>query len=155
MTDQSNKWVPSGQSNEVGQRKQVRLLIIGDEAVEEGGSYYGQLKECAELCRHLFDITCNVAASGESGMKLIQGWEPTVVLLEAHLSDISSLDILRCGNENSIPVVVTSHYRSHEIEETFTQGGAAAYLPKTDDPDDFEQILHKIVNVASEAKITH
>jgi DNA-binding NarL/FixJ family response regulator len=155
MAGSNPKWVPGAAHTEVRRRKQVRLLVIGDDSATDSDSYYSHLKETAELCRHLYDVTCNFTDTGEGAAELMKEWEPTIILVDAHLENSSSIEIVRMSKAEAVPVVVTSDYPSSEIEQSFKLQGAAAYMPKTANPDDFEIILQKIVALAAEASIKH
>ena len=156
MTNPGGKWANFGHVSEIGRRKAVRLLLIGDEdSSSDFENYFSGLKECAELCRHMFDVTCNFTNSGVEGKKLMRDWEPNVIIVDAHLHDFNSLEIVQFACTEHLPIVVTSDYPSREIENSAREQGAAGYLTKTDNPDELEMVLKEIVSIANEVRIKH
>jgi len=144
-----------GKISPVSNRKKVRLLIIGDGNAAEEQGYYAHLKECADLSSHIYEITYNFTQSGVEALKLIGSWEPTVILVDAHLDDMNSFDIVTHSRSQSVPIIVASDYKSTEIEESALSLGAAAYVSKSDNPDDVELLLERIAEIADELATRH
>lgn len=144
-----------GKVPNTGVRKQVRLLVVGDTQLDDNSDYYSHLQEYADLSRHVYDISYQFTASGTKAVELIGSWQPSVILVDAHLEDRHSFDVLQSGIDASVPVVVTSEFNSPEIEESAIANGAAAYLPKSDSPEDLEILLNRIAELAVEIQLKH
>lgn len=129
-------------------RKKVRLLVVADDESHEDHDYYKHLKEVADLSSHIYEITCNITHSGKEGLELINSWQPTVILVDAHLSDINSCEVVTVGSKQEVPVVVVSDHRNAEIEESAISLGAKGYISKSDTPEDVETALAKIADLA-------
>ena len=155
MNNNPGKPTHFGPIQELQRRKKVRLLVVGDDSQDKFDPYYSGLKECAELCAHIYDITCNFTTSGEKAVELLETWEPTVLLVDAHLHDMNCLDLVKHSCAGHVPVVVTSDHPSPEIAQSAKEQGAAAYIAKTENPDEFEMLLQRIVTLAGEASIKH
>lgn len=130
-------------------------MVIGDDAESQVNDYFVHFKDFTEINRHLYDLKCNFVKLGKVALKEIGKWEPTIILVDAHLTDINCCDILeRCRREH-LPVILTSDYRLSEMEKSIEALGASAYVPKADSPDDFESLLNKIADLAEETRIRH
>ena len=69
--------------------KSVKLLVV-DEQV----TYCDLIKEHIDICSHQFDIVCECVNSGTEALEKIAEWEPSVILLDAHLQDVNSFAVL-------------------------------------------------------------
>lgn len=119
--------------------KRVRLLVVDDQP-----EYFSQLAECAELCAYSFRIECRYADSEQAMTDLLTNWRPTVVVLDVHASFAPGFELLNRLQGKAIPVVVTSSNHSKEIERSVMERGAAAYLQKSDDPEEIERALYTL-----------
>lgn len=138
-----------------GVRKCVRLLVVGDTPQEDSSEYYFHLQEFVDLSRHVYDISYQFTTSCNKAVELIESWQPSIILVDAHLEDSHSFDVLQSGIDASVPVVVTSEFNSPEIGESAMANGAAAYLPKSDSPEDLEILFSRIAELAVEIRIKH
>lgn len=136
-------------------RKEVRLLVIGDDNESQVADYFGHLKDFTEMSQHIYDINCNFVNKGEEAFKQIEDWQPNIILVDAHLTDMNSFNILEHCKREHLPVVVTSDYRLPEVEKSVESSGAGAYIPKSDNPEDLEYLLNKIAELADDARIKH
>lgn len=125
------------------EKKNVKLLIV-----DENSSYYEQLKDCAEMCAHEFNVECIHATSAQEAMKIIESEHPTVLLVDAYLPDLTNAKLISKCSEGVVPVVITSDYQLPELEEVTQHWGADEYIPKSDNPDDVEEALRRIVELA-------
>ena len=124
--------------------KKVRLLVVDDQA-----EFCDLVQEIVDVSRHIFDITCQITSSGEKAMELMKSWEPSVVLLDAHLSDSNCFEILEDCKHSSATIVVTSTEMSHEIEEAARKGGASGYVCKSNNLEDVERLVHDVATMAA------
>jgi DNA-binding response OmpR family regulator len=129
-------------------RKRVRLLVVDDQT-----GYCELIREQIELCRHQFDFDCEFTSDHEVATQLLKTWVPSIVLLDIHLHNGSGFELLEKWKEGVSSLVVTSDGRSREIEQRALETGATAYITKTDDPDDIQDLLERIVNLAPELPI--
>lgn len=145
----------SNYSGRFNKKKTIRLLVIGDDAESQINEYFVHLKDFTEMSTHLYDIDCNFIHTGEEAYKQIKDWLPNVILIDAHLADVNCFNILEHCVKEHLPVVLTSDYRLPEVEKSAENSGASAYIPKSDNPDDFEFLLSLIAEIADEARIKH
>jgi CheY-like chemotaxis protein len=75
-----------------------------------------------------------LAGHGELGLDLARKHQPSLILLDNHLPDMSGEETLRRlgedGRTRDIPVIVTSGEAAPDVIETMLAGGASAYLIK-------------------------
>lgn len=121
-------------------KKKVRLLVINDHD-DEGLRYSALVQEYSELCSYQYDIQCRSVDSRAAAIEIVQGWQPSVVLIDVHLSDMNGLDLVRLYSQDALPVIVCSEFRSAEIEQSAKALGAVAYVPKAHTPEDLESLL--------------
>lgn len=132
------------------QDKKVRLLVVDDQK-----GYFDLLKEYTELCSHEYDIECAYAADEKQALGLYDSWHPSIVLVDAHLPDVSGFELLEKIIDKAAAVVITSSAHSFTIEESAKRRGANGYLPKTDNFDELDNVLSYIVTVAAEQMDSH
>lgn len=120
-------------------KKRVRLLVV-DEQI----SFFDLLNEQAELSEAGADFACAYTTSGQEAFGLIKSWSPSVVLLNAHIPDASTYELIERCNERQIQVIVTSDIASSAIEKSAKDWGADAFLVKSEDPDDLEHLIAEI-----------
>lgn len=120
-------------------KKTVRLLVV-DEQI----SFFDLLNEQAEVADVGADFSCAYTTSGLEALELIKSWAPSVVLLNAHLSEGFTPDLIERCCERHIQVIVTSDMVSASIEKSAKDWGADAFLVKSEDPDDLEHLIAEI-----------
>lgn len=123
-------------------KKTIKLLIVDDQP-----NFCSLLAEQAELWDYHCDISCQFASTGEEAKKLMQSWHPSVVLLDLHAAE-ESLELIRNWTGGISSVIATSSTCSKEIEETALAHGADAYVPKSENPDEIQHLMERIVNLA-------
>ena len=131
-------------------KKTVRLLVV-----DEQSDYFGELRQYAQMLDDRYNITCEFTDSSHTAQQILESWEPSVVLLDVHLSDMSNFDFLEDCQANAIPVVVTGHCPSREIERSVLSRGAIAYFPKSHDPDEMEEMMNMLAKVSSAGEYRH
>ena len=72
-------------------KQQVRLLVIDD-----SDRYLKSIRECVEMCPPDYDLTIEFADSESKTRELMKSWDPSVVLLDAHLPAVNALQQLSC-----------------------------------------------------------
>jgi len=127
----------------------VRLLVV-----DEQESYCELIRKSADIGDMAFEVVCEHAASAAEAIRKIADWEPTVILVDAYLPDMNSLEFLEQCRGTS-PLIVASEHISPSTEESVLSRGASAYIPKTQDPDELDIILQKIAWLAAEYSTTH
>jgi len=131
-------------------RKQVRLLVVDDHA-----EFCDMVKEIVDLSGHIFEITCEFAANKEAASLLMNTFEPSVVLLDAHLEDGNSMQCLSDWKHLPAQVVVTSVRNSPGIEKAARNGGASGYCPKSSKLEDVERLVHELAEMAGDTYRIH
>ena len=127
----------------------LRLLVI-DEQI----SYSKLLSEWSELCDHQYSIECRCAESGKAGLEMMKSWQPSVVIVDVHLPDMHSFDIIDQCSKTRAPVLVMSEAGSADIEHSVLARGAHAFVVKGEDPEALEDLLATVVDI-SDNDVTH
>ena len=122
----------------------VKLLVIDDFS-----SFFEIISHYADICSHLVRIECKYAACESEALGIIKEWDPSVVLVDLYLPDLNGFDFVERYRDMLPPIIITCESRSRELEERARLRGASAYLQKSDNPDDMEYVLNKIINVAT------
>ena len=125
-------------------RKKVRLLVV-----DEQNKFCDLVREIAELSSHLYDITCEFTESGERALELVKKWDPSVILVDAHLHDVNSCDLVKDCRDARAPVVVTSEEKSVAIEEAARGWGASGYVTKSESMEDVERLVLELADIAT------
>lgn len=124
---------------------QVRLLVI-----DESPWYYGVLEQHAEMCEHEFRIECSYAESSAKALDLVATWNPSVVLIDAHLCESNVFSLLAELVQQAVAgIVMTSDASSVEIEKSALEYGADGYMPKVSDPDDLDHVLRYLTSLST------
>lgn len=131
-------------------RKEVRVLII-----DEHDGWCEQLRQFAEMNDHLYEFQIERHSTGLTALKALREFGPTVVIVEAHLTDIDPFALVRTCRDELTPVVVTSEECSDEIEESAFQNGAAGYVVHTDNPDHLEHFVLQLATLSTQKEIAH
>lgn len=127
----------------------LRLLVI-DEQI----SFSKLLSEWSELCEHQYSIECRYAQSGKVGLEMMKSWLPSVVIVDVHLPDMHSFDIIEQCSKTRAPVLVMSESGSVDIENSVLARGAHAFIVKGEDPEALEDLLATVVDI-SDTGVTH
>lgn len=125
-------------------RKEVRILVVDDQ-VEQ----FDSLNEYAEMYHADYQVVCQRADSPISAREMMRTWNPSVVLLDVHVTEEGGGDQISYFSDAGAPVVVMSRVRSQNIEESAMSKGAMAYVSKSDNPDDVEALLELLGAVAT------
>ena len=131
-------------------RKKVRLLVVDDQ-----NQFCELVREIAELSSHIYDISCEFTNSEERAMELVSTWDPSVILVDAHLSEIDSPQFVKDCQSSPAPVVVTSELHSQSIEDAAREWGASGYAPKSESPEDVERLVLELASMASGVSCYH
>lgn len=131
-------------------KKHVRLLVVDDQR-----SFFEAIAEQAELCRHQLDIVCRYANSMEDVEDVLDEWQPSVTLVNAHNMEVDCFEVLSRCKEGEVPVIVTSDHCSQEIEDASRSLGATGYVTKSEAPEDVEGLLHQIEAAAGHDTAIH
>lgn len=125
------------------QRKEVRLLLV-----QEPDSFRTMLLDWIELSSHHYYISIRTAETGNAALELLNTWFPSVVVIDAHLTDLNCFTLIDECKRSCIPVFVTSKEQSTEIELSAQQSGASGYFPAIDDPIMMDQLLAELVEAS-------
>ena len=124
----------------------IRILLA-----HEDDEFTALTQEVADLCCYQLRIKCRKATSRAELIKQMECWNPTHIIVDAHLETIDIFEVLDLTRGSDIKVVVTSDEMSCEIENSVCRYGAFGYTPKTCDFDAIEQILRGLAANANEA----
>jgi CheY-like chemotaxis protein len=127
--------------------RKIRLLMVDDH-----DEFVSLVSELAEDSQFSFDFLH--VKSGKEALDKIKSWQPSAVLLDAHVEDMSSFDIARmCACFTTI--VITSEFLSNGLEARARESGAAAYAVKSDVPEDVDHLLNDIAFFSEGMDILH
>ena len=91
------------------------------------------------------------AASGASGIKAFVSWWPDLVICDMHLPDMSTSEILSALgrlHSEAVIILISGYASEYEVEEGFRLG-AAGYLVKSFDNDDFVRNVESFIKRCS------
>ena len=125
-------------------RKNVRLLVLDDQP-----EHFEELKEYAEMYNSAFKVECCLAGTNKDADEIIAKWGPSVVLFDVHSLGVDGTSWVRQISSSGLPVVAMSSRKSRDIEDSMISNGAASYILKSQNPDDLENLLEHIANIAS------
>lgn len=131
-------------------RKTIKLLVVDEQA-----SYCDLIREHAEICSHHVDIVCECVNSGKDAIEKIASWKPSVILLDAHLNDVNSFEVLQSCREGRATVVVASDHCSREIMDSARSHGASGYVTKSENPEEIEALLFELATVSAPIEFEH
>lgn len=131
-------------------RKYIKLLVIHDQPSE-----VEQITDWAEMNDHLFSVEIQFTNIAEKAYELIGSWNPSVIMLDAHLTDENSFEVLNRVKDNAIPIVMTSEHNSNEIGQSAIENGADMYFSFGDDPEFAEYFLMYMAELAVPSEISH
>jgi DNA-binding response OmpR family regulator len=87
-----------------------------------------------------------VAPRGADVLPLASKFDPDIIFMDYHLSDMDGVDILREMREGdqyaSLPIVMTSGL---DVEEEVMEAGANAFLVKPFEPDDLPPLFKRLI----------
>ncbi len=127
--------------------RQIKLLVV-----DENREYFEQLQDCAEMCSHEFKVECLYTSDEKEALDIIENEHPAIVVLDAYIPEFDNLGLIeRC--QNGATVVVTSDFSVPELSATSRKWGAEEYIPKSSNPDEVEEALRKIVELAAPFEI--
>lgn len=132
-----------GSRNSFADKKNVKLLVL-----DENAEYFEQLKDCAEMCSHEFTVECFFSSDEKEAMKIIEKEHPSVILMDPYTPEVNGREFIEKCQEGVTSVVVTSENTVPEMDEVSREWGAEAYITKSENPDDVEQALRTIVDLA-------
>ena len=124
--------------------KTVRLLVVNDTQ-----EFNEALQASIDMNSHVYDLDCECVVTGEEALERIEKWQPSVILLDAHLPDLNSLSILDQSDPEETKVIITSTHHSTEIRDTALSRGAEGYFPMEQDIDLLEQLIEYVVVLAT------
>lgn len=131
-------------------RKTIKLLVV-----DEQSGYCDLIREHAEICSHNIDILCECVNSGKEAIAKIASWKPSVILLDAHLKDVNSFEVLDSCREGRATVVVASDFCSREIMDSARDHGASGYVTKSESPEEIEALLFELATVSAPIEFEH
>lgn len=129
---------------------EVKLLVV-----DEHSQYCSLIREHAEMYGHALKLVCECVNSGREALEKISTWEPSVVLLDAHLPDINSFEVLDACRNGRATVVVSSDVCSRDIENSARAHGASGYVTKSENPEDIEALLVELATVSLPVQMKH
>jgi len=122
----------------------ISILIVDDAPLFRDGIRATVAEASAEF------LVVGEAADGAHALDLALTHEPSVVLLNAALEGLGSLDIIRTL-KRQVPGAAVIVVVDHEDEDTLFAAitdGAAAYLPKSVDAGDLRDVIRRVARGA-------
>ena len=144
-TDTPIMWETQG-----GDKKSIRVLVI-----DEGGEYFQQVQDHANLNSHHYKMACRHTTEISEVADLLLSWDPTVVIIDVAHSPFCSAQVAKGCSDREVPLVVTGYIHNKEIQEAIEKIGAIAYVVKSEDPDDLDDVVQLLATVAREETAIH
>lgn len=126
-------------------KKKVRLLVVDDHE-----QYCELIRHSSEMWSSAYEIECEFASTLNEAVSKIGEWAPTVILMDAYVSETDGLKLIDLMKDTSVPLVVTSETGSSDLRESVLARGASEYISKSQDPDAIESMLCKMALLAAE-----
>lgn len=113
----------------------IRVVIIEDELLLRLG--------IKAIINHESNMSvCGEAGNGLDGLKLVEQFQPDVVLVDIGLPDISGLEVTyQIKNHTASKVVIFTGHRSEELADLALSYGADSFLLKKNDPNWIKQAI--------------
>ena len=133
-----------------GEKKSIRVLVI-----DEGSEFFDQVQDHADLNSHHFDMACRLVTKISEVADMIRSWNPSVVMLDVANSPQNSAEIAKGCSQMEVPLIVTGYSHNKEIQASIEKIGAIAYIVKSEDPEDIEQVVELLATVAKDELMVH
>jgi CheY-like chemotaxis protein len=93
--------------------------------------------------RHFPELRLLVAVDGTSGLRMLSEEDPSLLLLDCHLPDMTGFDVLRTirSSGNCVPVVAVTADAQKELAELMLGAGANGFITK---PIDFCLLFEQV-----------
>lgn len=123
-----------------------KFLIVDDDPDD-------RLLLSRRLKHHWPDCVIQEAMDGEEAVKVVEEWQPDIVLTDVRMPRFDGLEFLAAmrAKQSVVPVVVISGMRSEEFAVAALHAGAATYVPKQQLP----KLLFSTVSTVMELAMTH
>jgi CheY-like chemotaxis protein len=85
------------------------------------------------------------AVSGSASFQVAESFQPEVVLLDYHLTDMTGVDVvqkLRTSGFPNLPIVITSGL---DVSDEALKAGANKFLLKPFEPDELPNLLRQLI----------
>lgn len=132
------------------ERKSIRVLVVDD-----ASDFFDQVQDHADLNSHHYDMACKLVTRIADVAEMIRIWNPSVVMLDVANSPQNSAEIAKGCSQREVPLIVTGYSHSKEIQASIEKIGAVAYVVKSEDPEDLEQVVELLATVAREECLMH
>lgn len=132
------------------EKKAIRVLVV-----DEASDYFEQVKSHADLNSHHYSMACKLATRITEAAEIIRAWEPTVVVLDVANSPAKSAEIAKGCSQREVPLIVTGYSHDKEIQAAIEKIGAIAYVVKSEDPEDLENVVELLATVARDQPMMH
>lgn len=131
-------------------KKSIRVLVV-----DEASDFFEQVQDHADLNSHHYKMACKLVTQIADVAEMIRSWNPTVVLLDVANSPSKSAEIAKGCYQREVPLIVTGYTHNKEIQAAIEKIGAVAYVVKSEDPEDLEQVVELLATVAREDTLVH
>lgn len=133
-------------------RKDVRLLVV-----DEQEDFCRLLEEIADFWHGAFSMECQFASTLPEAFEHFESFQPTVVMIDLHLSDLGDLSLLQSCTAEGIPVLFSREgYGSHPDNSNslseLSEKAASEVIQKSADPDEIQIMLERLAQF-SKARI--
>ena len=131
-------------------RRELRLLIVDDHS-----GYSEFLEEYSDIWNEQYEVILSHVESAAEAVEQLSELKPNVIMVDAHLPDMNSLEFVQQFSTVDSAIVVTSEKHSLSLEESAMCHGADAYIPKTQDPDEIEFLFSRLAQISSDPRELH
>lgn len=127
---------------------EVKLLIVNEE-----DDFSDLLKKHIELNQYQGRIIFKQVCSQDDAVELLKNWQPSVVMIDAYLPDVNSLDLVERWQGGTAQLIVTSDNKHKNLEVEALRKGASAVVIKSYDIDSINETIQQINDLAQIAPI--
>lgn len=145
-----NKFLIPGDITKNAKKRRLKVLIA-----DHHPQFFQQISDFADVMADEIELTCKFADSATQALEMISSWEPSVIMLDVYMPDLSAFDVIEQCRQGVAPIVVTSNNQSEDIREAALDRGACAFIPKSQNPDDIEGLFYLLADLAEYSTQKH
>ncbi len=128
--------------------EQIKLVVIDDQ-----DSYVKSIKDYIDICNYSGKIEVFYENSAKKALKKIKKDTPSLIILDAHVLDMNSMDFLHEIKSNDIKTILVSDIPSSSIKFSALDNGAIAYFPKMYEPEDLDPLFELIMKIGEKEQL--
>ncbi len=128
--------------------EQIKLIVIDDQEL-----YLNSIKDYIDICNYSGKIDVIYERSAQKGLEKIKDDSSSLVILDAHIKDMNSMDFLHLAKGRDVKIILVSDKPSSSIKISALDNGAIAYFPKMYEPEDLDNLFELIVKLGDKGQL--